>query len=161
MTLNFKPTKNLKISTISAYSRHGNQYEDWDYEDIILLDGTTETGTTLAQNSQNLDSAKDQTGFLIQDDLMYTMQAGIDIEYTFYSKKSSSVSFGFGYTFEFIKNDGVDDGIYTGNYTNLKYSTDEEKKATEDYLDNEKLKWQNHLHNSYNHYFRAGVKISF
>lgn len=161
MTLNFKPTKNLKISTISAYSRHGNQYEDWDYEDIILLDGTTETGTTLAQNSQNLDSAKDQTGFLIQDDLMYTMQAGIDIEYTFYSKKSSSVSFGFGYTFEFIKNDGVDDGIYTGNYTNLKYSTDEEKKVTEDYLDNEKLKWQNHLHNSYNHYFRAGVKISF
>ena len=28
-------------------------------------------------------------------------------------------------------------------------------------LDAEKEKWQNHLHNSYNHYFRAGVKITF
>ena len=63
--------------------------------------------------------------------------------------------------FEFIKNDGVDDGIFTGNYTNLNYSTDEEKKATEEILDAEKEKWQNHLHNSYNHYFRAGVKITF
>ncbi len=161
MTLNFKPTKNLKISTISAYSRHGNQYENWDYEDILKLDGTAYTDTTLVQNTQNLDSAKDQTGFLLQDDLMYTMQAGIDIEYTFYSKKYSSVSFGIGYTFEFIKNDGVDDGIFTGNYTNLAYSTDEEKKATEEILDAEKEKWQNHLHNSYNHYFRAGVKITF
>ncbi len=161
MTLNFKPTKNLKISTVSAYSRHGNQYEDWEYEDILKLDGTAYTNTTLAQNTQNLDSAKDQTGFLIQDNLMYTMQAGIDIEYTFYSKKYSKVSFGLGYTFEFIKNDGVDDGIYTGNYTDLSYSTDEEKKATEEKLDAEKENWQKHLHNSYNHYFRAGVKITF
>lgn len=161
MALNFKPTKNLKISTISAYSRHGNQYEDWEYEDILKLDGTACTNTTLSQNTQNLDSAKDQTGFLIQDDLMYTMQAGINIEYTFYSKKYSKVSFGFGYTFEFIKNDGIDDGIYTGNYTNLAYTTEEEKKSTEEFLDAEKEKWQKHLHNSYNHYFNAGVKISF
>ena len=92
---------------------------------------------------------------------MYTMQAGIDIEYTFYSKKTSSVSLGFGYTFEFIQNDGVDDGIFTGNYTNLKYSTDEEKKAAKEIIDADKDKWKKHLHNSYNHYFRAGVKISF
>ena len=161
MTLNFKPVKNLKISTTSAYSRHGNQYEDWDFEDIVQLDGTAYTNTSLSQNTQNLDSAKDQTGFLLQDDLMYTMQAGIDVEYTFYSKKYSSVSIFAGYTFEFIKNDGVDDGIYTGNYKNLKYSTEEEKKAAQDIIDSDKELWKNHLHNSYNHYFRAGVKIIF
>lgn len=161
MALNFNPVKNLKISTVSAYSRHGNQYEDWDYEDILRLDGTVQTGTTFLQNSQNRDSAEDETGFLIQDNLMYTMQTGIDIEYTCYSKKTSSVSLGFGYTFEFIQNDGVDDGIFTGNYTNLKYSTDEEKKNAKEIIDADKNKWKKHLHNSYNHYFRAGVKISF
>ena len=159
MTLNFNPMKNLKISTTSAYSRHGNQYEDWDLEDIAKLDGTAATNTSLSQNTQNLDSAKDQTGFLLQDNLMYTMQAGIDIEYTFGSK--STVSIFAGYTFEFIRNDGVDDGIYTGNYTNLKYSTEEEKQASQAIVDSAHDQWKAHLHNSYNHYFRAGVKIIF
>ncbi len=151
MTLNFKPKNNLKISTFSSYARHGNQFEDLDYEDIKKLDGTAYSDTSLLHNTQNLDSAKEQTSFLMQDDIMYTMQAGINVEYIFTSKKSSEVSIDVGYTFEFIQNDGVSNPIYSGNCTELT------EENAEKMLDS----WKNKLHNSYNHYFRAGAKIFF
>lgn len=162
LTINFKPLENLKISTTSTYSRHGNQYEDLDYEDLILLDGTTYTDGSLRTTQLRIDGTKEQTGFLTQDDLMYTMQASLDIEYQFKSKKNfAGVSFNLGYTFEFIKNDGVDESIYCGNYSGLMLDTYESLNKAVKLLDEEKASWQSKLHDSYNHYFRAGVKIIF
>ncbi len=168
--INFKPFKNLKITTTTLYARHGNIYEDLDYDEICDLNGTEYTYSSLGQNSNGFDSIKDQTNFLTQDDLMYFIQAGLDVEYTIFSKKSSKVSFSLGYTFEFIQNDGVDEPIYSGPYTgyssyldviNSETATDDEKKEAKQKFDDLKSSWKDYLHDSYNHYFRAGVKITF
>lgn len=162
LKINFKPLENLKISTTSTYSRHGNQYEDLDYKDLILLDGTTFTDGTVRTNQLGIEGTKEQTGFLTQDDLMYTMQTSFDVEYKFNSKKKdASVSVNLGYTFEFIKNDGVDESIYCGNYSGLALDSYSAFYKAVKVLDEEKALWQAKLHDSYNHYFRAGVKISF
>jgi len=80
---------------------------------------------------------------------MYIMQAGIDFSYSLLLKKTSQVSVTGGYTFEYIENDGVDKSIYSGTYSN----------ETEVLAD--KKIWIDNLHNSYNHYFRIGVKIIY
>lgn len=168
--INFKPSKNLKITTTTLYSRHGNSYEDLDYDEIVKLNGSQYSYSSIGQNSNGFESLTSQTNFLMQDDLMYSMQAGLDIQYTLFSKKSSNITFSVGYTFEFIQNDGVDQAIYPGDYSNYKTyldtinsetATDAQKQDAKSKFDSIKEAWKDRLHDSYNHYFRAGVKINF
>jgi hypothetical protein len=51
--------------------------------------------------------------------------------------------------FEYILNKGVDYPIFPGTYTTAAEVAMARKR------------WEANLHNSFNHYFKAGVKISF
>ncbi len=149
LSLKFKPFKHFTVTGSTAYVRHGNQYEDLSDEDVLLLSGETATDGSLYQNNQNLDSATDGTNFLSQDHKMYIMQASLDFEYDFVMKKTHEVAVTFGYTFEYIENDGVDSPIYAGTFTTVEAVQAARKN------------WEEALHNSYNHYFNVGVKISY
>lgn len=148
LSMKFNPFRQLKINTSSAYLRHANQYEDLS-ADEVLESQLYSTEGSLYQTTQRIDSAEDKTNFLTQDHKMYIMQVGVDLEYSLLIKKSTEVSLCGGYTFEYIENDGVDKPIYSGSYS-TKTEVEEAKTA-----------WINNLHNSYNHYFRVGVKIVY
>ena len=148
LSLKFNPVKQLTIVTSSSYMRHANQYEDLEPEEVINSQLYATDGS-LYQTTQKIESSEDSTNFLTQEHKMYIMQAGIDFSYSLLLKKTSQVSVTGGYTFEYIENDGVDKSIYSGTYSD----------ETEVLAD--KKIWIDNLHNSYNHYFRIGVKIIY
>ena len=183
LKINFHPFKPLKITTLTAYSRHANTFEMLSQSDALLLSQTSYgyTGTDWTTTNLNLSSEKKKTSFLTQDSKMYTMQAGLNLQYEVYAGKRTKVILDAGYTFEFIQKDGVDDPVFTVVYalpTDYVTVPAEDEGITDEMSDEEKEAvreanrqkqeyrklldgWKAHLHDSYNHYFKAGVKIIF
>ncbi len=83
---------------------------------------------------------------------MYVWQAGLDAGYTIPKQSIGKFTINMGYTFEFIKNHGVQNNILPGGGV---YSADAAGLASA--YDN----WKSKLHNDVNHYFRVSFKYLY
>ena len=149
MTIQFKPRPNFRLGTITSFIRHANAYESLDDEDVLSLRGQYAADGSINMDTQGISYAADTTDFLKQDNLMYVIQAAVFGEYEFVTARCGRLSLSVQYTFEYIKNDGVDNAIFSGSY-----ETPEAVKA-------DRERWENALHDSYNHYFSLGIKYTY
>ena len=150
LSMNFKPKNNFTVKTLTSFIRHGNPFESLSSEEVLSLNSKK----YLSDGSQNasdgeLETFCDYTNFLTQKSLLFVIQGWIDFEYAFYITKNQNLSFCCSYFFEFIKNDGVNNNIFTGRETT--------KEQVEESLNI----WKENFKERYNHYFSVGVKYTF
>ncbi len=185
-TLN--PVKNLSVNLFGNFIRHANGAEDFSDDEaaeyMLAAKGTYATNGTLymsqmythSEGNGHVPSAWEKLGFMTSDHKMYVAQAGFNAEYTFAKTKAGKFSLCAGYTFEYVKNAGVNNHIYEGGlayeangdgtYTaggKTYASWDELKKS--DYVQNAvkeaREQWVANLYDSMNHYFSVSMKYSY
>ena len=196
-TLN--PKKNLSVTLFGNFIRHANGAEDFSDDEaaeyMLAKTGTYATDGTLYMTQMfsnpndsggtHVPSAWDKLGFMTSDHKMYVAQLGFNAEYTFARTKYGKFSLCAGYTFEYVKNNGVNTNIYKGGLMDnisVEYEADEKtfkdyktpdgntysswdelKKSS--YVQNEVNKaretWISQLYNSTNHYISVSMKYSY
>lgn len=153
LKMNFKPIPNVHLTTQTTFIRHANPYQSLEAEEVLSLysngsDGIYSDGTVKA-NVNGLDSALDVTDFLKQDTIMYVMQAAFNLDVDVFRKKNNSVILNFGYTFEYVRNDGVDSPMYSRSYSDVEEVTAARKE------------WEKRVSDLFNHYFAVSAKVFF
>lgn len=156
-----RPVKGLKLTTETSFTRHANEYESLTDDEkekinkinhdsttgvIYSTDGSVSTQQMYYKDGEHIETAWEHLNFLTQEHIMYVVQAGITAEYTFPRCKIGTFSATAGYTFEYIRNSGVDQPMLDGTYADYK-----------DAYDN----WVANLHDVYNNYLKFGVKYSY
>lgn len=149
MTIRFKPWPNFRIGSTSSFTRHANAYESFSDEDVLSLSGQYKADGSINMDTNDIGSATDTTDFLKQDHIMYIMHASVFGEYEFVLKKFGRLTVSAEYTFEYIKNDGVDNAIFSGSYDTVEAVQADRKR------------WKDALSDSFNHYFTVGIKYSY
>lgn len=187
-TLN--PKKNLSVTLFGNFIRHANGAEafsdDEAAEYMLAKSGTYATDGTLYMTQMfsnpndsggtHVPSAWDKLGFMTSDHKMYIAQLGFKAEYTFARTRYGRFSLCAGYTFEYVKNNGVNTNIYKGG---LEYTKNDDGTYTADgkpYSSWEELKkssyvqnavnearetWVSQLYDSMNHYISVSMKYSY
>lgn len=145
----FTPIKRFSVTSTTKFSQHANQYENLSDDEIVALSSEFISDGSLKQTVNKFDSAIEETGFMNQDHRMTVINTAIDIDYELRNTKSMSICLNVGYSFEYKINDGIDNSIFPGKYQNIA-----EVKAA-------RSSWESQLHNSQNHYFRAGVTFKY
>ena len=153
LKVNFEPIKGFTVGTKTAFMRHANSYEDLTESEVLALFKNAEnipcSDGSIRMTEKECETAVTTTNFLTQDHVMYVIQAGINGGYKFKIKNLIDLTFSGEYTFEYIRDDGVNKNIYTSSY------------LTEEEVQNAKSLWKKSLHASYNHYFSLFMKISY
>ena len=192
------PSKNLSVNIFGNFIRHSNSAEDFSDDEaaeyMLANSGTYATNGSLymhqmfsdekGSNGRHVDSAWEKLGFMTSDHKMYVAQLGANAEYTFARTKYGRFSLCAGYTFEYVKNNGVNNHIYRGglpyyskteadgnvyyaenetSYGTKKYSLEDFKKTG--YVQNEVKKareqWVSNLYDCMNHYLSVSMKYSY
>ena len=129
---------------------HHNAYESLTDEEVCSISSEKLCSDGSSQmTDKGLDTANDYTNFLAQDNVMYLIQGGINIDYNLALNKAGKIIFSLGYTFEYIRNAGVDRNIYKGTLT------------TPEQVQNARKSWEDSLYDVYNHYLFLGVKYIY
>ena len=81
--------------------------------------------------------------------LFLTVLIRLHVDYNLELKKAGRIVFSVGYTFEYIRNAGVDKNIYKGTLT------------TPEQVQNARKAWEDSLYDVYNHYIFLGVKYMY
>ena len=82
---------------------------------------------------------------------MTILQAGLELAYETPKMSIGTVTFNFGWTWEYITNNGVQNPIYSAkNYASGIASHEEAYKQ-----------WEKQLHDSFNNYLSFSVKLAF
>ena len=192
------PTKNLTVSLFGNLIRHANGAENFSDDEaaeyMLAKEETYATNGTLymsqmysdenSSHGRHVDSAWEKLGFMTSDHKMYVAQAGFNAEYTFARTRAGSFSLCAGYTFEYVKNAGVNNHIYKGGlayyskgeddgktyyaesesaYGTKKYTWDDFKSS--DYVQNAvkaaREQWVSNLYDCMNHYLSVSMKYSY
>ncbi|WP_294429099.1 hypothetical protein [uncultured Treponema sp.] len=195
LTAQFAPAKNLKLNLFGNFIRHANGAEDFSDDEaaeyMLAKKGTYATNGTLymtqmfadatSSHGKHVDSAWKKLGFMTSDHKMYVTQLGLNAEYSFARTKYGKFSLCAGYTFEYVKNNGVNAHIYKGGLIDdLKITTTEDGKykigggSTEYTWDELKQSkevqtavnaarenWVSQLYDSLNHYISVSMKYSY
>lgn len=195
LTAQFSPVKNLNVSLFGNFIRHANGAEDFSDDEaaeyMLAEKETYATNGTLYMNQmfsdpestggRHVPSAWEKLGFMTSDHKMYVAQLGASAEYTFAKTKYGKFSVCAGYTFEYIKNNGVNNHIYRGGLidgTRIKleedgaYTTADEKTYSSwedlkksDYVQNAvksaRETWVSQLYDSVNNYISVSMKYSY
>ncbi|WP_407425490.1 hypothetical protein [Treponema sp.] len=200
LTAQLTPHKNLSVNVFGNFIRHANSAEDFSDDEaaeyMLAAKNTYATNGTLymsqmfsssGSSGKHVDSAWEKLGFMTSGHKMYVAQLGLNAEYTFAKTKCGRFSLCAGYTFEYVKNAGVNNNIYKGGlsyyskdevengktvtyyaetetaYTSQKYSWDDFKKT--DYVQNAvkdaKDEWVSNLYDCMNHYISVSMKYSY
>ena len=190
LTATLRPSKNLSVNLFGNFIRHANGAEDFSDDEaaeyMLAKSGTYATNGTLymsqmfadpeSTHGRHVDSAWEKLGFMTSDHKMYVAQLGASAEYTFARTKYGRFSLCAGYTFEYIKNNGVNNHIYRGgleydknadgSYTaggNTYTDWDELKKSS--YVQNAvkeaRENWAKQLYDSVNNYISVSMKYSY
>lgn len=190
LTATLRPSKNLSVNLFGNFIRHANGAEDFSDDEaaeyMLAKSGTYATNGTLymsqmfadpeSTHGRHVDSAWEKLGFMTSDHKMYVAQLGASAEYTFARTKYGRFSLCAGYTFEYIKNNGVNNHIYRGgleydknadgSYTaggNTYTDWDELKKSS--YVQNAvkeaRENWAKLLYDSVNNYISVSMKYSY
>ena len=192
-TLN--PTKNLSLNLFGNFIRHANSVEDFSDDEaaeyMLAAKGTYATNGTLymsqmfsdpdSSHGKHVDSAWEKLGFMTSEHKMYIAQLGFNAEYTFAKTRAGRFSLCAGYTFEYVKNNGVNRHIYKGgliddlNITEptggkykigddtTEYTWDELKKSSlvQNAVKSAREEWVSNLYDSMNHYISLSMKYSY
>lgn len=186
----FKPARNLSVNLFGNFIRHANGAEDFSDDEaaeyMLAQPGTYATNGTLymsqmfsrpyEDNGGHVDSAWEKLGFMTSDHKMYVAQFGANAEYTFARTKYGRFSLCAGFTFEYIRNNGVNNHIYRGG---LEYDKKDDGTYTaggNTYEDWDALKkssyvqnavkearenWTKQLYDSVNNYISVSMKYSY
>ena len=180
----FAPMKKLKISVSGSYTRHANVNESLPVEEALSYLNSpkgyfsTDGGIHNHQHyleggdpekQKYLPSAWEHFLFMAQETKMQTFHAGLGAEYTLDTARFGSLSLGLDYTFEFIKNYGVDTEIFKargGHYVTEEDSAGNLVKkwqgnATEADVAASLAAWKAGLRDITNHYVRVFVKYTW
>jgi len=186
----FNPTKKLSLDFSTSFIRHANSAEAFSEEDAFeyvlskantySTDGTAymhqmfsdENGTS----GNHVSQAWDCLGFMTSEHKMYVTQAGLSSQYDFSKTKAGQFSVKFGYTFEYVKNAGVNSNIYNGLGDTYSYneenkthnfngkanlSEDDFKEEVKSVINQQKQDWINNLYDEVNHYLSVSVKYQY
>ena len=184
------PKKNLSVTLFGNFIRHANGAEDFSDDEaaeyMLAKSGTYATDGTLYMTQMfsnpndsggtHVPSAWDKLGFMTSEHKMYVAQLGFKAEYTFARTRYGKFSLCAGYTFEYVRNNGVNTNIYKGG---LEYTKNDDGTYTADgkpYSSWEELKkssyvqnavnearetWVSQLYDSTNHYISVSMKYSY
>ena len=189
-----KPTKRLTLNIFGNFIRHANSAEDFSDDEaaefmladkgIYATNGSlymTQMFSSKEASGKHVDSAWNKLGFMTSDHKMYVAQLGFNAEYTFARTKAGRFSICAGYTFEYVKNAGVNKNIYegglidgsrvidngNGTYTTADgntYTSWEDLKKS-DYVQNAvkaaREQWVSNLYDCMNHYLSVSMKYSY
>ena len=189
-----RPIKDLKLTFIGNLIRHANSAEDFSDDEaaeyMLAKSGTYATDGSLymsqmysnpsGSSGKHVDSAWEKLGFMTSDHKMYIAQLGLNAEYTFAKTRAGKFSLCAGYTFEYVKNAGVNSNVYEGGLldgTNIKdngdgtYTVGSETYADwdslkkSDYVQSkvkaEREKWVSNLYDCMNHYLSISLKYAY
>lgn len=157
------PINNLNISFGATMVRHSNIneliYEKAPNEALKYLALHPTTGSLKTDGSAlnhpysygSYDYAWNHFMFLQSATRMYIWKANVDAAYTLPWQNFGRMTINVGYTFEFIKNNGVQNDMFpTGVYT-----------ADSAGLNAAYAAWKNNLHDDINHYFKISFKYLY
>lgn len=154
-----RPTRNLRLTFIGNLIRHANSAADFSDDEaaeyMLAKPNTYATNGTLymsqmfsnesGSHGRHVDSAWEKLGFMEGARKMYVAQAGVNAEYTFARTRAGRFSLCAGYTFEYVKNAGVNNHIYGGGIEYYSEVDEDGKtwysKSEEDY-ESERLTWE-------------------
>ena len=146
------------------YATDGSAYMHQMFSDP---DGTSGT---------HVDQAWENLGFMTSDHKMAVMQAGLTAEIDLPKTRGGQLTFLAGYTFEYVKNSGVDKNIYKGGTFKWGYSQNPEKPytfngqeltkdefstAAKEVAARQKSEWIENLTDRVNHYFTLGFRYTY
>lgn len=181
LSASFTPVKNLKLSVGGSYTRHANVNESLPVEEALgylnspegyfATDGTLHNHQHYLKDGdpekfKYLSSAWNHFLFMDQKTKMQVFRADLGAEYLLNTSRFGSLTVGFGYTFEHIKNYGVDRDIFTGRGGHYVFTEDEDgnsvKKwvgnATEADVEASLTAWRKGLYDLTNHYVKVFFK---
>lgn len=190
-----KPAKKLSLDLTVSFTRHANSAEDFSDDEaaeyMLAKNGTYATDGTVSMsqlfssntdNGKHVDSAWEKLGFMTSGHKMYVVQAGLSGAYELARTKYGSLSLTLGYTFEYIKNAGINRNVYPGGTLDYSFSENSfgiktyyKGKQTEENEVSEleavsaakaaakdaKDEWLDNLYDCTNHYLSVGFKYNY
>jgi hypothetical protein len=134
--------------SVSESAASGYTYIETDGGDIYSTDGSVFSQQKFIGDDNHVSTAWDYLNLLNQDHVMLIYQMGLDLAYQMPRMKLGQWTLKFGYVWEYIHNDGVQDAMYSGSTGDGDYT-----KAYE--------KWVDNLHETVNNYISFSVRIAY
>lgn len=201
LSAQLKPVKNLTLNFFGNFIRHANGAEDFSDDEaaeyMLAKAGTYATNGTLymsqmfsnpdGDSGRHVPSAWNKLGFMTSDHKMYVTQLGLNAEYTFAKTRAGRFSLCAGYTFEYVKNNGIGTNLYAGYTDKLPYYSNKEEDGNTYYAESKtayaekkyswsdfkktayvqnmvkeaRESWLNQLYDSVNNYISVSMKYSY
>ncbi len=193
---NFAPKPYLRFGLTTNFIRHANTAESFSDDDAAIYvladegqyatDGTAYMHQMFSNaedtSGNHVDQAWKHLGFMTADHKMGILQAGLSAELDLPRTRKGLFTLFAGYTFEFVKNAGVNKDIYTGGQIDWYYTYDSSSNTYTYYTDEAKTKeiskddlyakakalaaeqkqnWINSLTDKVNHYFTVGFRWTY
>ncbi len=189
----FSPKPFMRFGFSTNFIRHVNSAEAFDEDDaaeyVLAKEGQYATDGSAYMHQMfsdpdgtsgtHVDQAWENLGFMTSDHKMAVMQAGLTAEIDLPKTRGGQFTFLAGYTFEYVKNAGVNKNIYEGlGFETCKdndgkettyYKFNGKKLLTKDQLyaaakeeaANQKREWIENLTDRVNHYFTLGFRYTY
>jgi hypothetical protein len=159
LSVQMNPFSGFDLSLDFSYVRHANINESIPDEDAIAyLSGITGASVTdgsifnYADAGQGyLTYAQEHFMFMEQDTIMQVIQTGLDASYTLVLDKIGRLTLSAGWVFEYIKNYGVQDAIFTDTITSPTVADVVAAKEA----------WKSHLTDVTNNYLTVTARYVF
>ncbi len=119
------------------------------------------------KDGEHVETAWEQLNFLNQDTKMYVIQASLAADYTFPKFKIGLLSLNMGYTFEYIRNKGVDENMYPGQGSKITdngngtFTMGSSNYTKAELVRHFKDIWKANLYDVVNNYFTIGMSFTF
>ena len=188
----FSPKPFLRFSFVTNFIRHANSAEAFDEDDAALYvlakegqyatDGSAYMHQMFSDpdstSGTHVDQAWENLGFMTSDHKMGILQASLKTEIDLPPTKKGRMTLFAGYTFEFLKNAGVNKNIYKGGKLDWRYeskpdgsktyvldskeiSKDELYAKAKEEAARQKSEWIENLTDRVNHYFMLGFRYTY
>ena len=180
LAVTLEPVDGLKIGISGAFIRHANVNESLTTEEALmylnapegyfLTDGSIHNHPYVNRKDGSAESPDDfgslpsawnRFMFMEQDTKMYVVQAGLSAEYRFPAAAFGQFSVGLGYTFEYIKNWGVQNNMFPGTGTIDKDGTWTSGTETEADVAAALAAWKSQLKDVINNYLTISLKYRY
>ena len=161
LRLSLEPVKNLSVMVKGSFARHANINESIPDDDAISYlrnygirnSSVTDGGIHNYANAGAgyLGYAQENFMFMDQDTKMLIVQTALDASYTFYTSSAGNISLNTGWTFEFIKNKGVQNAMFGFS----------KPDATAADVESAREVWKAALHNTLANYVYFSIRYAY
>lgn len=182
IALNFKlePVKKLNLDLQMKFLRHGNSTETLPVGEAILYlladenvyatDGSVNHHVMYyggGTKSSYMKSAYKKLNFLNQEHKMYVVQCGLSAYYEMPSFSFGKLFLNCSYTFEYIKNKGIDKNVLPGGQVSANedgtysFTGESEKFTAEEMVSYYKTQWTSGFRDTVRNFLRLGLRFEF